>query len=331
MERGTNRGISAGIVKLVARALGELGAPPTKLDAVETGYVPGPVADALVDNAAVALADPALGIALARHLPAGSLGPLDYAMLTAGTWGEALRRSAQFYAVVSDRVEMTLEELGDEAHVVQRLVPGVPQSRHWVEMLFAVITERGRQAVGPEFRLRSIAFAHAAPPADCGHARYFDAPVHFGEPVDRLVFDRSFLAAPLLAGAAGLAAALERQLAELVPTALDPSMVRVRAAVSAGIDDGSATLDATAERLQMAPRTLQRMLQDHDTSFKQLLDDMRRDRALALLHDGKLTVAEIAAKVGFAEATGFFRAFRRWTGTTPGSQRPAEADDELEA
>jgi AraC-like DNA-binding protein len=95
-------------------------------------------------------------------------------------------------------------------------------------------------------------------------------------------------------------------------------MIRVRAVIVRAVDDATATLEAVAQQLHMSPRSLQRLVREHGTSFKQLLDEMRRDRALMLLRESKHTVSEVAVKVGFADVTGFFRAFKRWTGTSPG-------------
>ncbi|MFN0247597.1 MAG: AraC family transcriptional regulator [Kofleriaceae bacterium] len=311
------RGIASSIVDVVARALVELGATPRTYDAVG-GYVPGPVADALINAAADELGDPAIGLTVARHLVPGILGPIDYALLTAATWGEALQRAAQFYAVVSDRVAMSLEPHGDEVHAVQRRISLDMNNRHWIEVTFGVLTQRGRQLIGSEFRLRGVTFVHPAPSTTVRHQEVFAAPVLFEQTVDRLIFDKALLDAPLRTRVATLAETVESQLSELVPAAMDPAMIRVRAALVRAIDDATATLDAVARQLGVSPRSLQRLLQDHGSSFKQLLDELRRDRALALLREGKHTVAEVGAKVGFADVTGFIRAFRRWTGKTPG-------------
>jgi AraC-like DNA-binding protein len=324
MTRGVSeRGVAVGVVAAVARVLGELGAFTRSFDESGARYVSGPQADALLDDAAVALGDPAPGIAVARRMAPGTLGLLDYALFTGETWGVALRRVAQFYAVATERVTMSIDESGDEARVLLARDPGYRQNRHWIELSFAVIAERARQAIGPEFRVRSVDFAHAAPPTASAHESHFGAPVRFDQPVDRLLFDRAWLASPLRTSAGALAEVLELRLAELVPVALDPVMLRVREAIIFGIDAGDVSLETVAGRLGTSARSLQRMLREHGTGFKELLDLMRRDRALALLQKNELTIADVGRRVGFADSTTFFRAFRRWTGTTPGSQRGA--------
>jgi AraC-like DNA-binding protein len=322
MFGNAERGVSAAVVATVARALGELGVDVPRFDDADVkGYVAGPEADALLDGAAAKLDDPALGVSVAERMPAGSLGLLDYALFTGERWGDAIRRVAQYYAVASERVTMSIECNDDEACVALTRDPTQPSSRHWIEFSFAVITSRARQSMGPMFQLRGVEFVHGAPPATASHERYFASPVRFGQAQDRLVFDAHWLEAPLKTGAATLADALDRKLAELVPPILDPTMLRVREALQHGINEGHPTLEGVADRLGTSTRSLQRTLRERGTGFKEQLDAMRRDRALALLRAGDRTVAEIGHLLGFADTATFFRAFRRWTGTTPGSQR----------
>jgi AraC-like DNA-binding protein len=51
---------------------------------------------------------------------------------------------------------------------------------------------------------------------------------------------------------------------------------------------------------------------------------VRRDLALQLLADGHLSVADIATRLGFEDASTFYRAFRKWTGSAPGAWRSAQ-------
>ncbi len=77
-----------------------------------------------------------------------------------------------------------------------------------------------------------------------------------------------------------------------------------------------------AEALGMARATLARHLRADGTSFRQLRDELRRDRAVNLLSQGH-SVAEVAEGLGFSEASAFQRAFKGWTGSTPGEVRRA--------
>ena len=84
---------------------------------------------------------------------------------------------------------------------------------------------------------------------------------------------------------------------------------------------GFPTLTELADRRHVSPRTLKRQLAAHGTSFQHLLDELRRDRALALLEDDGIAIDRIAELLGYADPSNFNRAFRRWMGTSPSEWR----------
>lgn len=73
-----------------------------------------------------------------------------------------------------------------------------------------------------------------------------------------------------------------------------------------------------AQMVQLSERTLRRRLAEAGTSYRQLLDLHRQQRALQLVCDEQLSVNQAAEKLGYCDSTSFLKAFRRWTGTTPG-------------
>ena len=83
------------------------------------------------------------------------------------------------------------------------------------------------------------------------------------------------------------------------------------------------TLDGVAEALAVSRRTLTRRLAEERTSFRQILDDVRRDFARALLRDRSLSIGDIAFFLQYSEPAAFHRSFRRWTGKTPQAFREA--------
>lgn len=78
------------------------------------------------------------------------------------------------------------------------------------------------------------------------------------------------------------------------------------------------SLEETARGLSVSPRTLRRQLAEADTSYRSLVDEVRKLIAEDLLKDGA-GVADVAFRMGYADAASFIRAFKRWTGRTPGS------------
>jgi AraC-like DNA-binding protein len=77
--------------------------------------------------------------------------------------------------------------------------------------------------------------------------------------------------------------------------------------------------------MNLSAATLQRRLLAEGTNYRQLKDELRRDIAIELFSNSTLTVAEVAASTGFQETSAFHRAFRKWTGASPGMYRQGKA------
>lgn len=311
-------GISSTIVEGVFRALRELGhdAP-----APSGPIVAGPTADALLDAAASALSDEAIGLSAAKRLPIGSLGDLDYALVTSTTLREGLDRLVRYYGVVTQRVRLSLVEDGSVARLVfERDEAGGRHSRHWAEFATAMIAQRIRQTVGREVRLVEVCFRHGPPTARAAHDAFFGVPVRFEGDADSFAIERSLLDSALPTASAALAEVLEARLREVASErdVANATVDRVRRAIQQLLDEGKTGVEETAARLRTSPRTLQRELQQHGISHQQIVDEVRRERARHLLERG-LSVADVATRLGFAEPSAFFRAFRRWTGSSPGA------------
>jgi AraC-like DNA-binding protein len=318
--RGAEPGIAETVVGAVRRALESLGIELAPASTTVGLVVPGVTADGLLDGAAAALGDEALGLTLSTRIPIGSLGAIDYGFATSGTLREALQLVARYYGVATQRVRL---ELVDSTRLVFHRLAGADHSRHWLELPAALIATRIRQTLGePELAFASVAFRHGPPAHREAHDAFFGTRVAFGAELDALEFAPVLLDRPLHTASRSLAELLEQRLRELEPqmAAVDPVLDRVRRTLIAMLDDGLTDLETLATRLEMSKRTLQRMLRERGQSHTELVDELRSRRAAELLDRG-LRVIEVAQRLGFSEPSAFFRAYRRWTGTSPKGAR----------
>jgi AraC-like DNA-binding protein len=277
--------------------------------------------DEMFDRAAIDLDEPLIGIAVARRVPVGAYGLLEYGLRASATVGDAVQRLARHYASVSTRVRTEVALVDGRSALVFHRAPSVRFSRHWIEMPAAAIANRIAEGAGHEPLLHEVRFAHREPPGDHRHrhAEAFGAPVSFRADIDALVFLDGALQRPMNTSAPPVASSVDATLAALEAAAtpfLDPLQLRIRAAILRGLGSG-VTLASVARELKLAPRTLQRAIAERGTSWSHELDEVRRARALELLDASDHKTASIAADLGFRDASAFFRAFRRWTGTTP--------------
>jgi AraC-like DNA-binding protein len=86
-------------------------------------------------------------------------------------------------------------------------------------------------------------------------------------------------------------------------------------------DDAVRTVDQVAASMHLSARTLKRRLAAQGVTFSTLLDSHRREKALLLLRSHRLSIDEISDRLGYSTVPNFIRAFRRWTGKTPGAYR----------
>jgi AraC-like DNA-binding protein len=317
-------GIAFAIVDPVLHALAELGydADEHRHAVAGAAMVGGSRVDALLDLAAAELADSTLALSLAPRIPIGRLGDLDYALCTSSTLRDGLGRLERFYGVLTQRVKLSLVESPPQAALRLRRREGITHSRHWIEFSFAMIAERIRQILARDVQFREVTFRHAAPPSRSAYDAFFGTTVRFGAAEDRMGFASDLLDNELTTASKTLAEVLDARMHQVQRTvdARGSAAGRVRLAIGELLEHGEAGLPATASRLRTTTRTLQRALKKEGASHQRLLDEARRERAQQLLASG-LSMREVAKRLGFSEASAFFRAFRRWTGTSPRARR----------
>jgi AraC-like DNA-binding protein len=98
---------------------------------------------------------------------------------------------------------------------------------------------------------------------------------------------------------------------------------RIRRLLRRYLAEEMPSLEAVSDMLATTPQTLRRRLQREGQGYQMIKDALRRDVAVEFLTQSDLPLLEVAARVGFSEASTFHRAFKGWTGLTPGAYRQA--------
>jgi AraC-like DNA-binding protein len=96
---------------------------------------------------------------------------------------------------------------------------------------------------------------------------------------------------------------------------------RVRTVLTQALQHGEPTQEEVAESLNVSARTLQRKLGGSGTTFRKILDEIRRAQALAHFSTTEMSVSEVTHLLGFSCSSSFTRAFKRWTGLSPSEWR----------
>jgi AraC-like DNA-binding protein len=269
-------------------------------------------------------------VGLRFHMPA--YGMYGFAMLSSMDFRKTMRFAEQYHQLAAPLVDHAFAE-EDGAGVWTITPKPYPQIdpilyRRVVELHFGIYTSLHRDMMGSEFAPRELRVTFQPPHDPDGYARALGTSVRFGQPSNQVVFDACWLdRRPGLGNAVTYSHVREvcdRLLDELQRRAGVVGSVR-HLLLTRLMRDMS--LEDVAGELGVSVRTLRRRLTDKETSYRQIVDDLRREMAIKYLRDTEMTVEDVAFALGFGDAANFRRAFRRWTSTTPQRFRQAGGPD----
>ncbi len=223
--------------------------------------------------------------------------------------------SAETYSLErsTDGLFFNLEKAGDGR-------PGMVLSN---EASMAAVNTISKEVSTANFIPLAVYFKH--PPR--GHVsvyeKHFGCPVRFNSGRDALLVSEESIDAPNRLGDETIAQFFDHHLEQERASLTHDSDLeqQVRRAIATVLSEGVPTLSLIASELGMGARTLQRRLSDQGHSFQSVVDMARKDLAQRLLRETEYSLAEVAFLTGFAEQSGFTRAFKRWAGQTPRSYR----------
>lgn len=273
--------------------------------------------------------DPGLGFEIGRRVQARSYHVLGYAVLSSSTLGDAVDRLLRFEKLAGNLGSTEMRPL-DERRIQLRWscpLTGAP-ARFVIEAAITGWVTFARQLVDADKRPAAVFFRHPAPENPARYDEYFGCPVHFSADFDGVELDRELLSLPLSSADPGLNQMMEREAASLMADydAGSNLLNAVRSQAYRLLADGEPSVEAVADRLAMAPRTLQSRLRRQGVSFQEVLDRLRQTLAELYLRDARLSLTEIALLLGFSEQSSFTRAFRRWRGMSPARFRQQQVE-----
>jgi AraC-like DNA-binding protein len=150
----------------------------------------------------------------------------------------------------------------------------------------------------------------------------FPSQFYFDQPCIRLVFARRFLTLPIVKKPKDIP-----EFAAVIPNLMTTHRVdrsytgRIRRLLRQSDNVDALPLKAIADEFSLTPETLRRRLKNEGSSYASIKEAVRRDLAVYQLCQTDLAINQIAINTGFSEPSAFNRAFKRWTGQTPGDYR----------
>lgn len=278
-----------------------------------------------LEAAAEAVGDTAFGLHLAEQSNPREVGLLFYVATAAHNLGEALGLFARYFRIVNESVRFTLVPDTDGLIVSFNLI-GVSQNcvKQNTEFWLALIMKAARDVTGCAVRPTRVVCPHMRNQDLQEFERFFGCAVEFGASSGQLAFSSATLALPLMTEDAHLLDVL-RPFCEEAEKARNTLAASFRAVVENEVErllpHAQADAKTVANSLGLSVATLSRRLSREETTFVEVVDQLRRSLALQYLKEPGFTLAQIAWLLGYERPTSFKHAFKRWTGRPPSAMR----------
>jgi AraC-like DNA-binding protein len=307
-ERGAN-------VQVLMR---EAGLPPTALKSPETAIDYGGFCE-LLRRCAVTWDLPDIGLRMIRYQQIDFLGPVALVTRMERTVRGALQAIITNLVLHANATVAAFEEQtgGDTASLILNQRDDAPKGRENTELVMA----QGKLVIdtvaGAPVALIEAAFVHERGSSNAAVAAYFACPIRYGAERNALTFDRALLDQRIEKSDIAYHALIKKYLATARAELESDNAEDVRAEIARQMELGRCTVESVADGLRIPCRSLQRRLRAEGLSFRELLDEWRRARALSLVTNTRLPLSEVSEALGYSEQSVFTQAFRRWYGGTP--------------
>lgn len=273
----------------------------------------------LLEGTSQALECPDFGLRMSQQQDLAILGPVAIIGLNSPTVGDALRAMIDHLNFYSPIVITTIEPI-DAGRVLltyDLALDREPHKRQLFELALGLYYRDMRILTQGHFVPVAVSFRHTPLLPQRVYRRFFGSCVRFGQPINAIVARQSDLRRRI----DNADPQLRTMFADYVRSSTSSHPLdmgrQVAFLVRKLLSRAECTLPAVARHLYLHERTLQRRLTKGGISFEAIVDSVRRERAEELLSESRLSMAEVATRLGYHEQSSFNRACRRWFGRAP--------------
>lgn len=273
--------------------------------------------------------DPGFGLKVGAEFSPMSISGVGFALQSAATLREAIVMVQRFQRLISDGGRFQVVAGNAATWLVYHPRQGrLAFSPHQIEAVLASVVGFGSWVTGTRMQPTRVQFSQPRLGPLAGYQAVFHCPVEFEQAFSGVLVDNAVLDQRLPQADPQLAQVHERYTnARLAALSMNSaSVTELQRWLAARLGPTLPRRADAALALGISERTLARRLQAQGTSFDNLVDEARRDRALNAVASTRAPLPEIAEALGFAEVSTFYRAFRRWTGLPPGRWRKQQTE-----
>jgi AraC-like DNA-binding protein len=284
--------------------------------------VPSALVNRIWAKATEIIDDPCFSMKAHKYWHPSYLHALGYAWLASHTLREALNRFVRYLRVVSEKPFLKLKEDPDGFTLIfsfENLGMRIPAQ---IDMGMALAIHMCRLNYGEDLKPIAVNIVHAEPSCAEEYFALYKAPVRFSADRDSITLSFPDVDKYLIGANPQLARLNDQVMIEYLGKLDKDNIVdRVTAVIIDMLPSGGVADEKVAEQLNMSVRSLQRRLKEARTTFRTLLEAVRKDLAATYVRDPDIELGEVAFLLGFSDQSAFSRAFKRWTGCSPSEAR----------
>lgn len=277
----------------------------------------------LWDYAEQVTGDPGVGLHAGKLVDPERMGLVGHVFFNCDTLGEAVTQYVRLHRLINESVILTFEQSGDTAILTWQ--PDTPGNycRQDMDRTLAAVMSRTRHFIHPGIAAQWSEIAHDKPSYAGEYEALLGGPVTFGHGITRVAFASRHLSHPIPHRNPYVYSAVLRQVNFLLARLQTRRSFsrKIRRLISRQMATDRIDADTLARQCHMSRQTLYRRLKKEGLSFHELVEDVRKDKALRYVAADQYALGEIAFLLGFSELSAFSRAFKRWTGQAPAQYR----------
>lgn len=250
------------------------------------------------------------------------MGPVALIAREQPTLRSIIQTIARYITLYTDALDIRVEETGEVAIIrIGLTFPTQGPQRQTVELATGQLMRLLRQHLGPNWRPVNVSFVHAQPRSMDTHRRALGANIAFDQDFDGVVCERSDLDHVNPAADPAMAREIERYIQGLAGSSQASMPDRVRALAQALLPMGHCTFSFVSKQMGLDPRTLQRQLAGHGTSFLDIVQAARMALTIQYVDESDRPLVEVADLLGFSAISAFSRWHRTHYGNSPSDRR----------
>ncbi|MEQ9886678.1 AraC family transcriptional regulator ligand-binding domain-containing protein [Pectobacterium zantedeschiae] len=295
---------------------------PLTLQDINNPYVRVPVlhGQKIIQRALQLCQCDGFGLQIGSNHTISTMGPIYFAFITSPTLHHVLDTGLKYQGLTHGLLHFYYKK--DEAN---NLVLFAYSTLHQIDILtflveeaFSFLLRMVQEMSTKNMRLIKVDFSFLPPPYVDKYRKRFNCDLNFNQPHNALYFQESILQLPIPTHDRVNYKLMLEFLDQLLERySIQQDIVNEVSHILYRTLENPPMFDAIAKQLALSERTLRRRLAESGKTYLTLLDDIRKERALALLYTSRLSIEKIGLAVGFDDIRSFRRAFTRWTGKTP--------------